>query len=97
MEAPRFDTNGMCIKERISKFSKVLANADMETVLVKNELILCLKGHFALTDFKSILKNHLFEEWANKSPKRQHISSNKFKQLFLCIEDIICHTFSLSY
>lgn len=49
MEAPRFDTNGMCIKERISKFSKVLANVDMETVLVKNELILCLKGHFALT------------------------------------------------
>lgn len=48
MEAPRFDTNGMYIKERISKFSKVLANADMETVLVKNELILCLKGHSAL-------------------------------------------------
>lgn len=49
METPRFDTNGMCIKERISKFTKVLANADMETVFVKNELILCLKGHFALT------------------------------------------------
>lgn len=32
----------------IFKFSKVLANADMKTVLVKNELILCLKGHFAL-------------------------------------------------
>lgn len=48
MEAPRFDTNGMYIKERISNFSKVLANADVEPVLVKNELILCLKGHFAL-------------------------------------------------
>lgn len=47
MEVPSFDTNGMCILE-LSKFSKVLANADMKTVLVKNELILCLKGHFAL-------------------------------------------------
>lgn len=48
MEAPRFDTNGMCIKERIANLSKILANADMETLLVKNELILYLKGHFAL-------------------------------------------------
>lgn len=67
MEAPRFDTNGMYIKERISNFSKVLANADVETVLVKNELILCLKGHFALAvSSSSILKNHLFGEWAKK-------------------------------
>lgn len=32
----------------ILKFSNVLANADIETVFVKNELLLCLKGHFAL-------------------------------------------------
>lgn len=64
----------------IFKFSKVLANADMKTVLVKNELILCLKGHFALAvSSKSILKNHLFGSGQKRSPKRQHISSNKFK------------------